>query len=70
MLSVVELLYVQCVVFEFYDSSFIVVHVAVIWCTENCDDHWEIRAPVPSMHFVAIDLSLMSSDDRDEVILL
>jgi len=57
--SVVELLNVQCVAFELDDGSFVVVDIAVVGGGENGDDHWEFCGPIPLVHLVAIELSLM-----------
>lgn len=61
MLSVVELLDVEGVIFEFYDCSFVVVDITVVRCTEDGDHHGEVLSPIPPMHFVPVHLSLMGS---------
>ena len=63
MLCVVELLYIECVVFKFDDRSFVVVHIAIIWGAEDCNYNWEIRTTIPSVHFIAINLGFMCSNN-------
>ena len=68
--SVVELLDVESVLFELDYGALVVVHVAVIWSREDGDHHWELRGPVPLMHLVPIELSLVSSQDREQLVFM
>jgi len=70
MVSVVELLYIECVVLKLNNSSFVVVHIAIVGCTENSDHNWEIRTAIPTVHLVPFYLSFMRSDNGDKTILL
>lgn len=64
------LLDVHFVVFNEDDGTFVVVLATVVGRAEDGDDTRErLRAP-PSVHFVAVQLHLMSSDDRYEVVFL
>lgn len=62
MLGIVELLDVQSVILKFYERALVVVHVTIIWCTENGYDRWEVLISVPFMHLVSLDLGLVGSD--------
>jgi len=51
------------------NCSLVVIFAAIIWRAENCDYGWERLVAAPTVHFVAIDLDLMGTDDGDEVVL-
>ena len=51
------------------NCSLVVIFTAIIWRAENCDYGRERLVATPTMHFVAIDLDLMGTDHRDEVVL-
>ena len=59
---------VHFVVFNQDYGAFIVVLAAVVWRAKNSNDRRERLVTAPSVHFVAINLDLMSTDNRDEVI--
>jgi len=53
---------------EFDYCSLVVIHITVVWRTEDCDYHREFLSTSPTMHFVTFQLSLMCSNDRNKVI--
>ena len=59
MRSVVKLLDVKSVLFEFDYSAFVVVHITVVRCREYGDHYWELRRSVPFVHLVAFELGLV-----------
>lgn len=65
MLGVIKLLYVESVIFEFNDCPFVVVDIAVIRCTKNGDNDREVTTSIPSVHFISVELSFMSADNRN-----
>ena len=62
------LLNVHFIVFDQNNSALVMILTTIVWSTENCDDRWESLVASPTVHFVAIDLYLMSANDRDEII--
>ena len=68
MLHVLVLFNVHFVVLDQDYGALVVVLAAVVWRAENSDDRWEGLMATPTMHFVAVNLDLMSTDDRDEVV--
>ena len=52
---------------EFDDCTLVVVDIAIVWSWEDCDDQWEVGI-TPLMHFVAFNLSFVSSDDCQKLI--
>jgi len=82
MLVIVELLNIQSVVlekvscfyrgfyFKFNECAFVVIDIAVVRGRKNCDDGWEIFFSVPLVHFVALNLSLMGSNKRQQSIFI
>ena len=50
------------------NSAFISVGATVVWCRENSDTTGERLWTAPSVHFVAVRLHLMSSNQTHEVI--
>ena len=59
---------VHFVVFDEDDGALVVIFAAVIWRAENSDDRREGLMTTPSVHLVSIDLDLMSTNNRDEVV--
>jgi len=57
------LLDVKTVILYSYDSSFIIIQIAIIRSTENSNHCREIALVIPFVHFVPFQLSLMCSDD-------
>jgi len=53
-----------------HDSGSLITHVTVVRCTEYRDNNGKGLLTTPSVHFVPTDLNLMSSNDRDVVVLL
>ena len=41
---------------------------AIIWSAKDSNYRWESLVTSPTMHFVAIDLNLMGTNDRDEIV--
>ncbi len=66
MWRVVELLYVERVVFKLDHRSFVVVDIAVVRSREYRDDDRELLRPVPLVHFVAVELRLVSPQHRQD----
>ncbi len=54
--------------FEFDKSTFVVVDITVVGSGENCDHCRKVLLSVPLVHFVAFDLGLVSSDQREELV--
>lgn len=48
---------------EFYDSSFVVVKIAVVGSRENGDHCWEFLGSWPLVHFESLSLGLVGPDD-------
>ena len=70
MCCVVELLYVQCIVFELNYRSFVVINIAVVRCWKNCNHHWEFWRTIPFVHLVTIELCLVSSQNWQQLVLV
>ena len=70
MSSVIELLYVECVVLKLYYCSFVVVHVAVVRRWKYCYHHWKLWSSVPLMHLISFELCFMGSQYRQQLILM
>lgn len=68
--SEVELLYIKSVLFEFDDSSFVVVHIAVVGGREYRYHHWELLCSIPLVHLISIELRLMCPQDRQQLVLM
>lgn len=68
MICVVVLLYLDLVIFEPQHSSFVIINVTIVWCTEDCDNSWELSWTIPLMQFIAIHLHLMRSYYTQEII--
>jgi len=58
---VVELLDVESVALKLNNSSFVVVHIAVVWRRKYCNNTGKLSRTVPFVHFVAVKLSFVSS---------
>ena len=41
---------------------------AIIWSAKDSNYRWESLVTSPTMHLVSIDLNLMGSNDRDEIV--
>jgi len=63
MLSIIELLDIETIVFELYDGTFIFINITIVRSTKYSDYWWKITTSFPSVHFVPFNLSFMSSDD-------
>lgn len=64
-----ELSDVHNVVLVLQDSSLVVVHIEVVWCTEDGHDTRETRRPGLPVHSVPGILGFVRTDDRQKVIL-
>ena len=69
MLCVVELLDIQGVRFKLDDCSFVIVDITVIRCRENSYDNREFLSTIPLVHLVAIKLSLVRPQNREQFVL-
>jgi len=65
-----ELLYVEGVVKEFYNGSFIFVVIAVIRGRKYGNNSWKPVLPAPPVHFKSFCLSFVGSDDRNYFVFL
>ena len=59
---------VHFVVFNQDYCTFVVVFAAIVWRAKNSDHRWERLVTTPSVHFIAINLDLMGTNNRDEVV--
>jgi len=64
------LLDIHFLIFNQNNSTLIMILATVVWRAENCDHRGERCCAAPSVHLVPIDLHLVSSDNRDVIILL
>ena len=62
------LLNVHFIVFDQNNSALIVIFTAIIWSTEYCDHRRKGLVASPSVHLVAINLNLMGTNNRDEIV--
>lgn len=69
MFCIIVLLYVHHVVVEFYDSSSVVIDVAVIRRRKNSYHEGKFTVPTPFIKLVSINLRFMRSDDTEQVVL-
>ena len=60
---------IHFVVFDQDDCTLIMIFTAIIWRAEYGDYRWECLMATPTMHLVAVNLDLMCTDDRNEVVL-
>jgi hypothetical protein len=70
MMSIVKLFHIEMAIFDFYDSTFIVIDITVIRGTKYCNYWWKIFSSIPFMKFIACLLYFMSSNHTDYLILL
>ena len=66
----VELSDVHDIVLVFENRSLVVVHVEVVWRTEDCHDTRETSCPCFPVHSISSILGLVRADDRQKVVLL
>ena len=59
---------VHFVVFDEDHGALVLVFTAIIGRAEDCNDRWEGLVPTPPMHLIAINLHLMRSNHRDEIV--
>lgn len=62
------LLNVHFVIFDQNNCAFVVVLAAVVWGTENGNNRRESLVAAPAMHLVAVNLHLVGTNDRNEVV--
>ena len=67
-LDILVLLNIHFIVLNQNDSSFVVVLSAVVGGGEHRDDRGESRIAAPPVHLIAVNLNLMCTDNRDEVV--
>ena len=60
---------VHFIVFDQDNCSLVMILTAIIWRAENGDYRGEGLMATPTVHFVAINLDLVSTNDRNEVVL-
>lgn len=51
------------------DGTLVMIFTAIIWRAEYSNYRWECLMAAPTMHLVAVNLDLMRTDDRNEVVL-
>lgn len=66
--DVLVLFDVHLVVLDEDDGALVLVLAAVVWRAEDSDDRREGLVTTPSVHLVSIDLNLVRSDNRNEVV--
>lgn len=49
--------------FKFDDGSFVIVNVTIVWCRKYGDNDWELGRTVPLVHFVAVKLGFVGSQN-------
>jgi len=62
-LNILVLFDIHLIVFNQNYSTFVVVLPAIVWRAKDGDNRGESLMATPSMHLIAIDLDLMSSDN-------
>lgn len=67
-LHILVLFNVHFVVFDQDNCTLIVILAAIVWRAKHCNNRWEGLMSTPSMHFVAVNLDLMGTDNGDEVV--
>lgn len=60
MWCIVELLYVECIIFEFDNCTFVIVDITIVRSRKDGYYNWKLLRPVPLVHFVAVELGLVS----------
>ena len=68
-LNILILLDIHLIVLDQDNCAFVAIGSAVVRCTENCDHRGESLRTTPSVHLIAVNLNLMSSNNREKVIL-
>ena len=68
-MCIVKLLYVEVSIRDLNDCTFVIIHVAVVGCTEDCDDWRETWASIPFVKLVAHLLYFMCSDHTKDWVL-
>jgi len=56
--------------FKLNKCSFVVVDITIVWCWKDGYHCWEILLTIPLVHLVALDLRLMSTDQREQLIFI
>lgn len=59
---------VHFVVFDEDYGALVLILTAVVWRTEDSNDRGEGLVTAPSVHFVSVDLDLVRSNHRNEVV--
>ena len=68
MRNIFILLNVHFIVLDQNNSALIMILTAIIWSAKDSNYRWESLVTSPTMHLVTINLNLMSSNNRDEIV--
>lgn len=68
-IHILVLLNVHLIVLDENNCSFVRICATVIGCRKDCDDRGESLSSSPAMHLIALELNLMSANNREIVIL-
>jgi hypothetical protein len=68
MRRVIELLDVYHIVLELDDRAFIIINITVIRSRKNGNDRREVHCVIPFVHFKAVQLSFMGSNNGQKVV--
>mmetsp|Transcript_31464 Transcript_31464/g.50957 ORF Transcript_31464/g.50957 Transcript_31464/m.50957 type:complete len:261 (-) Transcript_31464:785-1567(-) len=61
---------IEQLVVELQARAFVLVHIAIVWGTENGNHARYLRLLIDHLHFVAVELRLMRTDNRRQIVLL
>ena len=68
MCDIFILLNVHFIVLDQNNGALIVIFTAIIWSAEYCNHRRKGLVASPAVHLVAINLDLMGTNDRDEIV--
>jgi hypothetical protein len=69
LIDIFVLLDIHPLVFDQDDGALVFVRITIVWRRKHSDHGGEGGGTTPSVHFVPVNLHLMSSDDRQKIIL-
>ena len=70
MRDLLKVLNVESVPLYLNDRTFIFVDITIVWGAENSYYARELLRFLPVMYFVALNLNLVSSDDKSQVVFI
>ena len=68
MINLIVLLYTHITVFKNQNTSLIRIVVTVVRSRKQCYDIWKTGWTVPTMHFIAFNLNLVSSYNTHQIV--